>query len=115
MATWEDPPYGSDDYTTLCENSKPSDFYFAISNNLAFSDDEEDEGTFIAVVPKAYFNKEKCMWDQSMQIEHLFPDDFSEAMECIWESDRSSEDVKADLIAKGFEENPAVTKASAEY
>lgn len=103
--SWEDPPYHNDSsYEELCKNSKPSDFYFAAQKG-------EDEFCMVAIVPKLYFNKEGYMWDQSMQIEHLLPDDLSESMESIWENDgdRTVEEIRQDMLRRGFEENDQFT------
>lgn len=98
---WENPPYDNwDEYQALCLNSVPSDFYFHIMP------DQEDGGfCIIALVPKAYFLKEHYMWDQSMPLDHILPSDFSESMESVWDSERSFEDIRKDLLTRGFEEN----------
>ena len=89
-----------DQYDSLCANSKPSDFYFAVMqepnyNNL----------TTVAMAPKAYFNAEGYMWDQHMMIERILPEDFGEDMESVWSSERSAEEVRRDLLSRGFEES----------
>ena len=105
---WEDPPYGDlDEYKRLCLNSTPSDFFFC-------AQETEMGGSYIALVPKVYFLKEKYMWDQSMPLDHILPSDFSEAMESVWESDRSVSDLKKDLLGRGFEENEQFSKLVAE-
>jgi hypothetical protein len=104
--SWENPPYGDRKaYQELCQNSKPSDFYFDVKANLGV-----DGFTMITIVPKLYFDKEGYMWDQSMNLNHILPADLSEAMESCWDSERSAEEVRQDLLARGFEEN---TKLSA--
>jgi hypothetical protein len=103
--SWEDPPYNTPEYEELCKNSKPSDFYFDVKADL-----EVCSGyTMIAIVPKLYFHKEGYMWDQSMNLNHILPDDLSEAMESCWDSERSAEEVRKDLLARGFEENAKFT------
>ena len=105
-----------EDYEALCEKSKPSDFYFAVNKFMDFcageDEDARDGYTYIAIVPKVYFNKENCMWDQSMYLDHILPDDFNEAMESIWECERSIEDARKVLIEMGFEENSEVFRQS---
>jgi hypothetical protein len=100
--SWEDPPYhNSDAYKELCEKSTPSDFYFDVKADL-----EVTGGlTMIAIVPKVYFDKHGYMWDQSMFLDHILPEDLSEAMESCWDTERSAEDVRQDLLASGFQEN----------
>ncbi len=98
--TWEDPIYTPfSGYEKLCKESVPSDFFFSVFEWTG-------TGTCIAIVPKLYFLKEKCMWDQSMPIEHLLPDTFSESMECVWETEKNDLDlVKNELLSMGFLEN----------
>lgn len=110
--------YGSKNeslYWELCKNSTPADFYFAVSNSLDFDPDENDAFTFVSIVPKAYFNKEGCMWDQSMKLDHILPEDLGEEMESIWGTHRDIEEVRKDMLARGFEENADFTKAAREY
>jgi len=104
---WADPPYSDHDaYEQLCENSKPSDFYFSVKEDMSFT----NGFTFIAIVPKLYFVSEKCMWDQSMFLEHILPEDCSEAMESVWDCERSADEVRKDMLARGFEENEEFSK-----
>jgi hypothetical protein len=108
--SWEKPPYHNDDtYMKLCENSKPSDFYFVAQKDY--------EGfVMVAITPKLYFHKNGYMWDQSMQIEHLLPNDLSESMESVWESDsdRTVEEIRQDMLSRGFEENEQFTELVAQ-
>lgn len=106
--TWEDPPYGEEDqYEELCDNSKPSDFYFHVMEDIQ---EMSFGATIIAIVPKLYFHKEKCMWDQSMFLNHILPSDFNESMESIWDSDRSVDEIRSELLNLGFEENLEFSK-----
>lgn len=101
--TWKDPTTKDwDAYRLLCQMSKPSDFYFAAQ--------PYDEYTMIAIVPKEFFHSFGYMWDQSMLLDGILPGDFCESMESVWESERSVEEVRADLLAKGFEENEKFTE-----
>jgi hypothetical protein len=77
------------------KKSQPSDFYFRV---------DDYDGTFIVIVAKAFFDTNGYVDDQTPRIDHLLPNDFYEAMESTWECERSVEDVKKDLIARGFEE-----------
>src|SRR5271154_1291907 len=100
--SWEDPPYNNrTEYAQLCENSKPSDFYFSVKEGLEVVGGD----TMVAIVPKVYFQKEGCMWDQSMFLEHILPDDLGECMTSCWATDRGAEEVRQDLLTRGFEEN----------
>ena len=95
--TWADPTTKDwDAYKLLCKNSKASDFYFAAQ--------VYDEYTMVAIVPKEFFHAFGYMWDQHMPIDHILPNDMGEMMESVWDSERSVEEVRADLLARGFEE-----------
>lgn len=76
--------------------AQPSDFYFRT--------DEYDGCAMTTIVAKVFFDKEQCVDDQTANIDHLLPEDFYEIMEATWECDRSVDDVRKDLIARGFEE-----------
>lgn len=106
--SWADPPYSNDDaYTELCEQSKPSDFYFCAIKDIDGCSYGE---TMIGIVPKEYFDSFGFMWDQTMFLEHILPEDFSESMECIWDSDRPAPSVRQEMLALGFEENEKFSK-----
>lgn len=101
--TWKDLSSRDwDSYSALCKNSKASDFYFAAQ--------VYDEYTMVAIVPKEFFHTFGYMWDQHMPLDHILPDDMGEMMESVWDSERSVEEVRADLLARGFEENEKFTK-----
>ena len=89
-------------YWELCKQSTPADFYFAVSNSLDFDPSAHDSFTFVAIVPKAYLKKEGFMWDQSMNLKHILPEDLEEEMECIWGTNRSVDVVRKDMLARGF-------------
>lgn len=100
--SWADPPYSSHaDYTELCEQSKPSDFFFYVKEDL--------EPTFgcsiIYLVPILYFEKEKYEWDQSMFLYHILPEDFGEDMESVWSCERPLAEVQQDMLDRGFKES----------
>jgi len=113
MITWEtlETNYSSntyEEYENLCINSKPSDFYFYVGP-IAPGEDDEDY-SFIHIVPKIFFDTYNHMWDQSMNLNHILPEDFGEEMECIWSCERSKEEVITDLIERGFEKNYKFTE-----
>src|SRR5271165_7206454 len=98
--SWEDIEkiYGDHDaYDELCQNAQSSDFYFSVFDS--------DGTTMISIVPKAFFDKEDCIWDQSMNLDHLLPKDFGEEMECVWGTERSVEDTIKELLHLGFVAN----------
>lgn len=98
-------------YDKLCSDAKPSDFYFAVHNSFDTSENTDDlDISYIFLVPKAFFDKEKHMWDQHMCVDHILPKDFGEVMECVWDCERSLEDVRKDLLSRGFEENNKIIK-----
>jgi hypothetical protein len=91
-------------YDKLCQNSKPSDFYFDLL---------DDNGiTIINLSPKLFFDKNECMFDQPMYLEHILPDDFGDEMENVWSSERSIDEVRKDLLERGFMEEPKLTNMS---
>jgi hypothetical protein len=45
------------------------------------------------------------MIDESMLIDNILPNDFGEDMESVWSSERSVDEVREDLLARGFQEN----------
>ncbi|CAB4196932.1 hypothetical protein UFOVP1290_452 [uncultured Caudovirales phage] len=100
--SWDNPPVDDDELSKLCKISKSNDFYFYAYNapNPIFG-----AGTTICITPKLYFQKENCLWDLSLMIEHLLPSDFYESMESEWESERSVDEVRSELLLLGFEEN----------
>jgi hypothetical protein len=106
--------YDHKEYDELCKQSTPADFYFAVSNSLSFDPNDNDAFTFIAIVPKAFFDKERCMLDSSMDLEHILPEDFGEEMEGIWSTSRSVDEVRKDMLERGFEENQKFVDAAKE-
>lgn len=97
---------GDDDYENLCLNSKASDFYFTVSDGMDPSEEIEDisddDGCYINICPKEYFDNNDCCWDQSMMIEHLLPENCFEACECCWETFLSKDKIKKELVDRGF-------------
>lgn len=87
-------------YHELCRRSKPSDFYFYVT--------ETNEGdVWLTITPKLFFDQNSYSWDQSMDLEHILPD-FTEEMECTYapnDNDRRASEIRNDLLAKGFLEN----------
>jgi hypothetical protein len=107
---WNDPHLRPDeDYELLCKNSVPSDFYFSVMR-----EDDNDPFTLVSIVPKLYWEENAYMWDQTMFLDHILPPDLSESMECIYDSDRSVEEVRKDMLARGFLENDAFSKIAFE-
>lgn len=111
--TWDNlEEYEGEDFEEafekLCELAAPTDFYIDVRAAEPYS------MTTIFIVPKAYFSKHGYQYDQHINIESILPNDFGEDMECCYSSDRDVEEVKNDLLARGFEENNDFTKMIAE-
>jgi hypothetical protein len=84
-------------YTKLCKSSKPSDFYFTVK-------EDEDLDLYVCITPVVYFDTNECEFDQSLEIEHLLPEDFYEEMEGTYSVDRdcSVQEIEEELEALGF-------------
>lgn len=101
---------GSQAYQLISEmaydSDKPADYYFYAfeSENpfMSFSDQEE-KVTFVSVVPAAFFDEEKVMYDQSVSVD--FGPGFYETMECEYEFEGSVEEARAAMLAVGAREN----------
>lgn len=101
--SWDDADqiYDSEeDYNQLCEKSQAYDFYFHINSGSYGLD-----GCDISICPKVFFDKYNYCWDVDLMIEHLLPDDFEEMMPGNYLSDRSIQDLKNDLLKRGFVQN----------
>lgn len=85
-----------DELDKAWQATKADEYYFSVMNL--------DGETNVYIVPIDYFNSEKCMWDQSMNLEHILPDYMSESMECVWVADKNGDmtQVKDDMLARGF-------------
>lgn len=81
-------------YEQLCTQSKPGDFYFDVRAC--------DDYTTVSITPKAFFDKNGHCWDQHIDLDHILPSDLEEAMECIWTTDRTADEVKQELSSLGF-------------
>lgn len=112
--SWEDPPYHNRaEYKKLCEESKSSDFYFYVydeSFEYDDTDDNQDDVAYVAIIPKAYFHANNCMWDQSMFLDHLLPNGYCECMEGVWDVECSKEFARKQMLDSGFEENKKFTE-----
>lgn len=103
-ASWKNPPYNNDDgaaYEQLCQQSTPVDFIFFVKPNPP----DNIIKTMIVVTPKAYFLKEGYCWDQHMSLAHILPADFDDIMEGTYISERDPEEVRQDMLNRGFQEN----------
>lgn len=102
--SWENLGEEGFDYKTykeLCKQSSPKDFYFSVK--------QDNHCTYVAVIPKIFFDKNGYMWDQHMDLSHILPEDLGEEMECVWSSLRTEEEVSADMISRGFIENKSIS------
>jgi hypothetical protein len=107
-SSWEEPESLSD-YHELSANSLAKDFYFATIIDF-------DGLTMVAIVPKSYFDKYGCMWNQSMDLHHILPSYLdTEFVDGIYDVMIDIEKVYQDLIKLGFEENEDLLKLLIEY
>jgi len=95
----EDDIYPNKVVADLFANAVASDFYFTTCTFYVY-----DGWTKVSITPKAYFDKHQYMFDQPIPIDHLLPKDLAdnEIMEGVWACERSIQDVRKDLIARGF-------------
>lgn len=80
----------------LWKKFKPHDFYFGVSDN------SPAETVVVFIVPADYYEKFGIMLDDSMPIGHLLPNNLTEIMAAIYESDRMIETTRYDLLERGF-------------
>jgi hypothetical protein len=90
---------------TLCSQSKPGDFYFAVDSDCK-----------VFLTPCIWFNKTQHPVSVPMPIGHLLPDDFqkvkdfsSVGSEDVWTSPRSAAEISKELTVRGFKTNKAWT------
>ena len=117
MTTWKDILETSDNYIynsdngeelyeELCQNSKPSDFYFYVHKGPP----EQDVCTDISIVPKQFFNVTDGMYDQFMDLSHILPEYCEDFEEAMWSCSKDIKKVRKDLLKLGFEENEKFNK-----
>ncbi len=75
---------------------KAEDFYFHVR--------ETEDGVCALLCPLVYFHKAGCMYDQHLMIQKLLPEYLREDMECMFFSNKSVQETREDLLAKGFVE-----------
>ncbi len=75
---------------------KPQDFYFELSKN-------EDEAFFL-ITPKAYYDKEGCLSDESGLADEILPSGFCELAESTYEYNGTPENGRQLLIDLGMKE-----------
>lgn len=99
MKPWSDEAYDleQDQWDRLWDSVEPNDFYFACY--------EDYDGVNVAITPIEYFDREGYVSDQTPHIEHLLPDYMFEIMESLWESEKSMEETRNDLLSRGFIES----------
>lgn len=85
-----------DDRSELHKKFQPNEFYF-----YAFTQDGE---TSVSITPKVQFLAQGCCDDQSLEIEHLFPEtlDQGELMEATYGSSHTPDVVIKDMLKAGF-------------
>jgi len=83
---------------------KPSDFVFYVSP----TNDDGDE-TWYVLTPISYFKREGAQYDDQLDfvIARHLPEGDGEATEATFVTDRKPDEVRADLLARGFVQDPA--------
>ena len=79
---------------------KPPEFIFCGNYEGAV------HGTIIYITPRSYFKEHNKMWEDSLEINHLLPLDFSEVSPGVYRSkSRDWNHISFDLNSRGFKEN----------
>jgi hypothetical protein len=89
-----------DQLEILWEKTIASDYYFAIGPM-----NEYDPEPFVIINPKEFYDREGHWYDQHLGIHHLLPDNMGCAMESIYEFTCSVEEIRQEMISRGFIEN----------
>jgi hypothetical protein len=106
---WEDFDYDDESVLgKLFKNSTGKDYYFHVSSGKEMGDDEAF--AWLTIVPKAYYDKHQCLFDQSMPIDHLLPEDCTEEMESVWASEMPAKDLRQEMLFRGFQESKALAE-----
>lgn len=104
---WADVDDSNEMFDELCQNSKGSDFYFSL--HVTPTDDPlYNDIVDIYITPRVWCDKNGvCDFDREMNIDDLFPDwmDFGQVMEAVWDTAYPVEDVRKELLARGFIES----------
>jgi hypothetical protein len=95
---FEDEDEAEEALDALCKSSTPSDFFFHVGA-------DPDAGTIVSICPKSYFEESGYMYDGHLNLSHILPKDFADEMECVWSCERSVDDVKKDMLSRGFEKS----------
>ena len=87
------------------KNVAGKDFYFAL--------DDGEDGPYVVITPREYFDQEGCWYDQHLDIDHIIPGYLCCLQEGMydWPDDVHPNKVKNTLKKKGFIENPDLVKS----
>lgn len=92
-------------YEALCAQLKPNDLYFHILTSNECGYDDEENISFIHIVPADIFDNDN-VWDQHINLDHLLPEDkFDVSMEGVWESALPKDNVTTWLLNQGFRQH----------
>lgn len=101
-----------DELERLWETCEPSDFIFGFYPRKEFDDARRELvpfGTGVGITPRQFFVDENEMFDQPLQLRTgLLPDYLHETSEGLYDitpGGPSVEEIRADLIARGFKES----------
>lgn len=102
MKPWDDfdRHVSDEELDKMWKQVTPSEFFFARSQS---SDDDGEE--YVWIVPASYFEKEGCCCDQHMPIDDFLPRSMSQAMESCWDFRGPWEQIRQELLNRGFRES----------
>lgn len=83
---------------------KPADFVFYVNHDPSLNED----GVWYMLTPLSYWKKNGCAYDEQLDfcIERHLPDDGGEVMEATFVSDTTPEETQAELLKRGFVQDP---------
>jgi hypothetical protein len=94
-----------DAFEAFWKTQTGSDFYFAIYKPNSDYDVTEGAGATALISPKAYVDRDGCLWDGGMNLEHIFGEHFHELMESTYEFDGPPDRARELLLSFGMTEN----------
>lgn len=85
---------------------QPYNFYFhvGLAANYNHEDDAEDE-VMVVICSIEFFDSHGYVYDRHLGINHLLPDFMSECGECLFDTTKSVEETRQELLARGFVES----------
>ena len=87
------------------KNVSGGDFYFALDNG--------EDGPYVVITPREFFDTEGLLYDQHLLIDHIIPPYLFCIQEGMydWPDDIHPNQLRNHLKKRGFKENPALIKS----